>query len=247
MENIIIVFTNHSSLNNVSKTLRDQRNIPLIKHNHFLGFNESSGDFEVVRAISEEYRIYFVKDTISQIDFNDFICANNKEYIHILRHRLPNLNFDDFPISNRLMGAHDSTGPFYDHVLRIITDSGPDKFKRLFDSLFTYDHVLESKLVLLDDVLSGVKSLTKIISIITDDKVDKVKRLYEPDFTANPDLGRRILQSTETRNGIKVSLEEKFTLLKDEFKSLKAVDDTDIFSTEYQMAFDKLRDALGVE
>jgi hypothetical protein len=89
--------------------------------------------------------------------------------------------------------------------------------------------------------------LTEIITIITDDNADKVKRLYEPHFTSNPDLGKRILQSTETRNGIKVSLEEKLTLLKDEFKSLKAVDETDIFSTEYQMAFDKLRDALGVE
>jgi hypothetical protein len=247
MENIIIVFTNHSSLNNVSKTLRDKRGIPLIKHNNFIGFNESSGEFEVVRAISDKYRIYFVKDTISQNEFNDFISFTNKKYIHILRHRLPNLNFDDFPVSNRLKGAHDSTGPFYDHVLRIITDTGPDKFKRLFDSLFTYDHVLEAKLVLLDDVLSGSKSLTKMISIITDDKADKVKRLYEPLLTTNPDLGKRILESTETRNGIKVSLEEKLTLLKNEFKSLKAVDETDIFSTEYQMAFDKLRDALGVK
>lgn len=247
MENIIIVFTNYSSLNSVSKTLRDQRGIPLTKHNNFMGFNESSGDFEVVRAMSDKCRIYFVKDTISRNEFDDFIGVNNKEYIHILRHRLPNLDFDDFPVSNRLKGAHESTGPFYDHVLRIITDTGPDKFKRLFDSLFTYDHVLEAKLVLLDDVLSGSKSLTKMISIISDDKADKVQRLYEPLLTANPDLGMRILESTETRNGIKVSLEEKITLLKDEFKSLKAVDETNVFSTEYQMAFDKLRDALGVE
>jgi hypothetical protein len=188
-----------------------------------------------------------VKDTISQNDFKDFIGINDKDHIHILRHRLPSFNFDDFPVSNLLKGAHESTGPFYDQVLRIVTDTASDKFNRLFDSLFSYNHVLESKLVLLDDILSGDKSLTEIITIITDDNADKVKRLYEPHFTSNPDLGKRILQSTETRNGIKVSLEEKLTLLKDEFKSLKAVDETDIFSTEYQMAFDKLRDALGVE
>jgi len=247
MEKMVVVFTNYGSLNNVDSNLREQRDIPLINSNNSIGFNEASGVFEPTRAMTGEYRIYFVKDTMAQNEFDDFIGLNKKESIHVLRHRLPTLKFDGFPATNLLKGAHESTGPFYDQALKIMTDAGADKFKRLMESLFSYDHVLELKLVLLDEVLSGEKSLIEVIETITDDKAEKVKRLYDPLFTDDPELGQRLLQPTETYHGSKVTLEEKLTLLKDEFARLTPVDVTDMFSTGYQTAFDKLRDALGLE
>jgi hypothetical protein len=247
MEKYIIIFTNIDSLYNVSESLVSRNGIPLIEDNNFIGFNETTEGFEIVLGISNRHGVYFVKDSITQNEFNSFIGSNEKENVYILRHRLPNLNFDGFPASNVLRGAHESTGPLYDQVLSIITDAEPDKLNRLFNSLFDHDHVLESKLVLLDSVLSSNKSLTEIINIITDDKADKIKRIYAPLFTTNPELGKRIVQSKTIHNGIEVSLEDKVNKLQGEFKSLKAVDETDVFATEYQTAFDKFRDLLGVE
>lgn len=247
MENTIVVFTNYASLNNVESNLRQQRGIPLITSNNAIGFNEASGMFEPARALNDAYRIYFVRDTMPQNEFDAFVGPNRKESIHVLRHRLPKLKFDGFPASNLLKGAHDSTGPFYDQALRIITDARPDKFKRLFAALFAYDHVLELKLGLLDEILSGEKSLTEVIDTLADDEPEKVRRLYDPLFTDDPELGQRLLRPVETYRGRKVTLEEKLDLLKDEFSQLTENDVTDMFSPGYLMAFDKLRGALGLD
>ena len=243
----IIIFTNYDSLWSVNSDLYDRCGIPLIENNNFIGFNESAGEFEVIHNIAGEHRIYFVKDTVAENEFNEFVGRYDKEQAYILRHRLPNIDLNGFSAGNILRGAHTSTGPFYDQVLRIVVDASSDKLKRLFSALFTHDHVLESKLELLDKVLSSDKSLAEIINIIKDDKADKVRRIYAPRFTEDPDLGKRIIQSKMIYNGAEVSLEEKVLITQNEFRALAAFDETDTFATEYQTAFDKLRDLLGVD
>lgn len=155
MNGFILIFTNYSSLHAVDPVLRSQRSIPLIEENDFIGFNEDTGDFESLKAIDESYRLYFAQDTISQNVFTAFVGGVDRDRLFILRHRLPKIEFEGIPQRNIKVGAHESTGPFYDDVLTCIGDAREAKVTRIFKAVFTHDPILEAKLSLLSAILDG--------------------------------------------------------------------------------------------
>ena len=155
MNGFILIFTNYSALNAVDPVLRSRHGIPLIEENNFIGFNEDTGDFESLNAIDESYRLYFAHDIVKQKVFSAFVSSVDKDRLFILRHRLPDIEFEGIPQSNIKVGAHESTGPLYDDVLAIIGDSGNEKIARIFKAVFTHDPVLEAKLALLSAILDG--------------------------------------------------------------------------------------------
>lgn len=155
MNGFIVIFTNYSSLYAVDPTIRTQHRIPQIEEKNFIGFNEDTGHFESLHAIDESYRLYFAQDKITQKAFSAFVGSVDRERLFLLRHRLPNIEFEGVPQGNIKVGAHESTGPLYNDVLRIIGDSDGEKVARIFKTVFTHDPVLEVKLSLLSAILDG--------------------------------------------------------------------------------------------
>jgi hypothetical protein len=155
MTNVILIFTNLESLRSVDPEVSEVRNLPLIQENCFVGFNEDAGVFERVSRISELFRLYLVRDVVAQEAFASFIDHVDKERLFILKHKLPEIQFEGIPERNIKVGHHESDGPFYNDVLTFIDDTRGEKVARIFKSIFTHDPILEAKLVLLSAILNG--------------------------------------------------------------------------------------------
>jgi len=155
MTNFILIFTNPDSLRSLDPEVSEGRNLPLIYEYDFLGFNEDTGDFEGVSAISESFRLYFVSDVVSQETFASFVDYVDKDRLFILKHKLPEFRFEGIPERNIKLGHHDSDGPFYNDVLTFVDDTRGEKVARIFKSIFTHDPILEAKLGLLSAILNG--------------------------------------------------------------------------------------------
>jgi len=123
-----------------------------------------------------------------------------------------------------------------------------DAVTEVYEGIKEIDYVLEAKLLLLQKILNGDEvTLLSVVNILKDSSSDKVKRIFDPVFKTTPELEHRVLQAKENQDGNRVSLEKKLTDRTNQFESLNKEHADDIFSTEYQIAFKKLRDALGIE
>jgi hypothetical protein len=155
MTNFVLIFTNLDSLRSVDPEVSEVRNLPLIYENDFIGFNEDTGVFEGVSAICESFRLYLVRDVVSQETFASFVDYVDKDRLFILKHKLPKLQFEGIPERNIKVGQHESNGPFYNDVLTFIDDTRGEKVARIFKLIFTHDPILEAKLALLSAILNG--------------------------------------------------------------------------------------------
>lgn len=111
----------------------------------------------------------------------------------------------------------------------------PQLIERLW-RFISHDPILEAKLLLLQAILRGGEVLSTVLAILNDSDREKGKRICEAAFKADPmpaaviEVLDNVLKDLETQS---VTFEEILT--------------TDVFSPEYQHAFENFRDALGLE
>jgi hypothetical protein len=119
--------------------------------------------------------------------------------------------------------------------------------RAVYEAIEEPDHALEAKLLLLHMILNedGV-SLTEVIKTLADDEPDKVRRAFAVVFRKYPLFGDKLLKGRESHRGEEVTLENKLNVLKQGFVTLGEEKLDDIFSAEYHVAFDSLREALDV-
>jgi hypothetical protein len=119
--------------------------------------------------------------------------------------------------------------------------------KAVYEAIEEPDYALEAKLFLLHMILNedGV-SLAGVIKILADDEPDKVRRTFDIVFRKYPLFGDKLLKGRESHLGEEVTLEDKLNILKQGFITLGQDNLDNVFSTEYQIAFDRLREALDI-
>lgn len=132
----------------------------------------------------------------------------------------------------------------------IVAEKGGDPseyLKAVYEAIEEPDYALEAKLLLLHMILNeeGV-SLAGVIKTLADDEPSKVRRVFDGVFRTYPLFGDKLLRGRESHLGKEVTLEDKLNALRQGFVTLGQGKLDDVFSPEYQIAFDKLREALDV-
>ncbi|GHT78533.1 hypothetical protein AGMMS50262_21260 [Bacteroidia bacterium] len=136
----IIVFTKKSSLNLGFDDFANKRpDIEVLKKGSSINlilFNEGKSGFEPVNDFVKD-GLYLMYDNISEDDFNSMINGYDKTVFYILRHSNPEFSLSDF--QNVAEGQHENYGKYYPNLIEILRDNKPNKAKRFFDSVFTFD------------------------------------------------------------------------------------------------------------
>lgn len=193
----IIIFTNFTSLGNVSLTNRN--NITFYNGDNIISYDIKQ-NFENLRFFKydnnsifrsafniQNGEIFFIYDEITTQEFNNFLDGYEIQKIGILFHLndgLFNINVEN---SISKQGQHMPHGECYPLMLRILTDGNGNEFNRLKVEVFNYVPKLEAVLEFLHNSLgeeginfsklSGVFSLAEIKKIETLSKDFKKKKI----------------------------------------------------------------------